>query len=163
MTWVDLAVLVIIGISVIVSMLRGLVRELLALVSWVVAFFVARYFTPIVAPWFTKTVPDDTLRFLVAYLAVFVMTLLVMTLLSIAVASLVKAAGLGAFDHILGAGFGLVRGIVIVLIATLLVGLTILPRQPAWRNSLSGARLAELGDTAKAWLPYDLAKRIHYD
>ena len=158
MTWVDLAVLVIIGISVIVSMLRGLVRELLALVSWVVAFFVARYFTPIVAPWFTKTVPDDTLRFLVAYLAVFVMTLL-----SIAVASLVKAAGLGAFDHILGAGFGLVRGIVIVLIATLLVGLTILPRQPAWRNSLSGARLAELGDTAKAWLPYDLAKRIHYD
>src|SRR5271169_4883004 len=99
MTWVDWAVLAIIGISVIVSVLRGLVRELLALASWVVALFAARYFTPVVAPWFLKTVPDETLRLLVAYLAVFVMTLLIMTLLSIAVASLVKAVGLGTFDR----------------------------------------------------------------
>jgi membrane protein required for colicin V production len=163
MTWLDWAVLAIIGVSVIVSVLRGLVRELLALASWIVAFFAARFLAPVVAPWFSKTVSDETLRLLVAYLAVFVMTLLMMTLLSIAVASLVKAAGLGTFDRILGAGFGLVRGMVIVLIATLLAGLTMLPRQPVWRNSLSGARLAALADTAKAWLPYDLAKHIHYD
>jgi len=163
MTWVDWAVFAIIGVSVIVSVLRGLVRELLALASWVFAFFAARYLTPVVAPWFSKTVPDETLRLLVAYLVVFVMTLLMMKLLSIAVASLVKAAGLGTFDRMLGAGFGLVRGMVIVLIATLLVGLSILPRQPACRNSLSGARFAAFADTAKAWLPYDLAKRIHYD
>jgi len=163
MTWIDCAVLAIIGISVIVSVLRGLVREVLALASWVVAFFAARFVAPGIAPWFSKTVPDEMLRLLIAYLAVFIMTLLLMALLSMLVSSLVKAAGLGAFDRVLGAGFGCVRGMAIVLLAALLAGLTTLPRQPAWRNSLSGARLAVLANAAKVWLPYDLAEHIHYD
>jgi len=162
MTWIDCAVLAIIGISVIVSTLRGLVREVLALASWVAAFLAARALAPVIAPWFSKTIPDEMLRLLTAYAAVFVMTFLLMALLSMLIAGLVKAAGLGAFDRVLGAGFGLLRGAAIVLIATLMAGLTTLPRQAAWRDSWSGARLAALGDTAKSWLPYDLARRIRY-
>ncbi|HUO44894.1 MAG TPA: CvpA family protein [Burkholderiales bacterium] len=163
MTWIDCAVLAIIGISVIVSVLRGLVREVLALASWIAAFLAARFFAPAVAPWFSRTIPDETLRLLTAYAAVFVMTLLAAALLSMLISHLIKAAGLGAFDRVLGAGFGFVRGVAIVVLATLLAGLTALPRQPAWRDSWSGARLAALGTAAKAWLPYDLARRIHYD
>jgi membrane protein required for colicin V production len=163
MTWIDYAVLAIIGISLIVSVLRGLVRELLALVAWVTAFFAARFLALNVAPIFSKTIPDETLRVLLAFVVVFVMTLLAMTLVSVVMSSLIKGAGLGWLDRLLGAAFGLVRGAAIVVVGVLLAGLTTLPREPAWRNSLSGAQLAALGDTAKAWLPYDLAKHIHYD
>jgi len=163
MTWIDCAVFAIIGISVVVSVLRGLVREVLALASWVVAFLAARFLAPVVASWFSQTISDELLRLLTAYAVVFVMTLLLMALLSMLIAGLVRAVGLGALDRVLGAGFGLVRGMAIVLIATLIAGLTTLPRQPAWRNSWSGARLAVLGSAAKSWLPYDLAKRIRFD
>ena len=163
MTWIDYTILAVIGISVIFSAARGAVREVLALVSWVVAFFVARIFALDIASILSQMLPDKAPRLLIAFLAVFVLTLLTMSLISIAISSVIKVAGLGWLDRILGAVFGLVRGGAIIVIGILLSGLTTLPHEPAWKNSMSGARLTELGDTAKAWLPNDLAKHIHYD
>jgi membrane protein required for colicin V production len=100
---------------------------------------------------------------MVAYVAIFIVTLLLMGLLTQLITGCIKAAKLGTFDRALGAGFGFARGVVIVLIATLLAGLTGLPREPAWRNSWCGARLALLASRAKPWLPSALAKHIRYD
>ena len=164
MTWVDFAMLAMIGISVIIGMLRGLTYEILALSSWVAAFFAARFLGPDIAGWWlSNAISDETLRLIFAYVAIFIVTLLLMGLLSHLISGLVKAAKLSTFDRVLGAGFGFGRGVVIVLITTLLAGLTALPREPAWRNSWSGARLAVLADRVKPWLPSALAKHIRYD
>ncbi len=92
----------------------------------------------------------------------FLAVLVAMTLLAMALSGLIKTAGLGFADRALGAVFGLVRGLAIVMIAVLLAGLTALPRQPAWRHAMFSAPLVTLANWVKVWLPDDMAKHINY-
>jgi len=163
MTWFDYAVLAIIGISILLSIVHGLVRELLALASWIAAFLVAQIFATAVAPLLPAAIPSESLRLLAAFLIVFLVVLLLMTLLAIAVSGLLKKAGLGLIDRTLGAVFGLVRGLAIVTVAVLLAGLTTVPRQPVWRHAMLSAPLEALANVVKVWLPYDLSKHINYE
>ena len=162
MTWIDYAVLAIIGVSVLLSVIHGFVRELLSLASWVSAFLVAQYFASQVAALLPAAVPNESLRLLAGFLAVFLIVLLAATLLAIAISSLIKRAGLGAADRVLGAVFGLVRGVAVVMVIVLLAGLTALPTTPAWRQAMTSAPLEALANTVKVWLPSDLSKHINY-
>ena len=163
MTWIDYAVLTIIGISVLLSIFHGFVRELLALASWIAAFLVAQIFATDVAAMLPRALSNPSLRVLVGFLCVFLAVLLAMTLIAILVSKLVRSAGLGLADRMLGALFGLVRGLVIVMVAVLLAGLTALPRQPAWRNAMVSAPLVAVAKVIKGWLPYELSKHINYE
>ena len=163
MTWVDYAVLAIIGVSVLLSIIHGLVRELLALAAWIVAFLVAQMYATDVAVLLPAAIPSQALRLLAAFVILFLAVLLVMTLIAIAVSGLIKRAGLGLVDRALGAVFGLVRGMAIVIVVVLLAGFTTLPRQQAWRHAMSSAPLEALANMIKVWLPYDLSKHINYE
>ena len=163
MTWVDYAVLTIIGISVLLSVIHGLVRELMALASWIVAFMVAQGYSADVAPLLPAAISNPSLRLLAAFLGMFLAVLVVMTLLAIVISRLIQSAGLGWADRALGAVFGLVRGLAIVMMVVLLAGLTELPRQQAWRQAISSGPLVALANVAKVWLPYGLSKHINYD
>jgi membrane protein required for colicin V production len=163
MTWIDYAVLAIIGISILLSIVHGLVRELVALASWIAAFMVAQTYAADVAPLLPAALSNQSLRLLVAFLSMFLAVLLAMTLLAIVMSRLIKSAGLGLVDRALGAVFGLVRGLVIVMMVVLLAGLTALPRQQAWRQAMLSAPLVALANAVKVWLPYGLSKHINYD
>ena len=163
MTWFDYAVLAIIGISVLLSIIHGFVRELLALASWVMAFVAAQTYVTAVAPLLPAAIPGPSLRLLAAFMIIFLVVLLAMTLLASAVSRLVKRAGLGMVDRTLGAAFGMVRGLAIVMLAVLLAGLTTLPKQPAWRHAMLSAPLEALANVIKVWLPNDLSKHINYE
>lgn len=163
MTWIDYAVLAIIGLSVLLSVIHGLVRELMALASWIVAFMVAQIYAADVAPVLPAAISNQSLRLLAAFLGMFLTVLLVMTLLAIVISKLIKSAGLGLADRALGAVFGLVRGLAIVMMVVLLAGLTALPRQQAWRQAMLSGPLVALANVAKVWLPYGLSKHINYD
>lgn len=162
MNWIDYAVLSIVGISILLSVMHGFVRELLSLAGWVVAFLVAQFYAADVAPMLPAAIANDSLRMLAAFLIVFLSVLLAVTLLAVALSSLIKRAGLGATDRLLGAVFGFVRGIAVVTVVVLLAGLTSLPDTPAWRQAMSSAPLEALAKTIKVWLPYDLSKHINY-
>ncbi len=162
MTWFDYAVLAIIGISVLLSIIHGFVRELLALASWIIAFLVAQSFAAGIAPWLPAALSNQSLRLLAAFVAIFLVVLIAMTLLAIIISRLVKSVGLGGVDRLFGAVFGLLRGLVIVMVAVLLAGLTALPKQPAWQHATFSAPLEALANAIKVWLPYDLSKHINY-
>lgn len=162
MTWFDYAVIAIVGISILLSIIHGLVREILSLASWVVAFVVAEIFAAEVAPLLPAALANPSLRLLAGFLCVFFVVLVAMTLLAIALSSLIKTAGLGFADRALGAVFGLVRGLAIVMIAVLLAGLTALPKQPVWRHAVFSEPLVILANWVKVWLPDEMAKHINY-
>jgi len=163
MTLFDLAVLAIVGLSVLLSVIRGLVREVLALAAWVVAFVAANVLAGPVAPWMPEALPTEELRLLAGFLCVFVGVLIAMSLLAMLASKLVKSAGLGLEDRLLGSAFGLARGLLVVMILVLLAGLTSLPRQAVWRNAVLSDPLVAFAGQTKAWLPADLAQRIKYD
>lgn len=163
MTLFDLAVLVVVGLSILLSVIRGLVREVLALSAWVVAFLAANLLAGQAASWLPDAVAGEELRLLAGFLVVFVAVLIAMSVLAIMVSKLVKNAGLGLEDRLLGGVFGFARGLLVVMVVVLLAGLTSLPRQAVWRNAVLSDPLEAFAGQVKPWLPADLAQRITYD
>jgi membrane protein required for colicin V production len=163
MTLFDYAVLGILGLSILLSVMRGFLREVLALLSWVVAFWLATLYAGEVAPMLPQGIPSEDLRLLAAYALVFFAVLLVMTLLSITVGQLLKLIGIGPLDRMLGAIFGFARGMVIVLALVVMGGLTSLPREPFWRNATFSAPLEAVVLSAKPWLPAAVGNRLRYE
>ncbi len=163
MTVLDWAVLAIVGLSILLSVIRGLVREVLALLAWAVGFVAASVLAADLAALLPPEVPGEQLRLLAGFAGVFLAVMLVMSLLAMFVSKLVKSAGLGVEDRVLGSVFGLVRGVLVVMIFVLLAGLTSLPRQPAWRDAVLSHPLEAFAGQVKGWLPARLAQRITYD
>lgn len=163
MTIFDYTVLVVMGVSILLGVLRGLVREALNLLAWVGAFWLANVYALDVAPMLPESIPSESLRLLAAFVILFLGALLLMSLVSIALAELIKSLGLGAYDKGLGALFGLVRGVLIVLVLVLLGGLTSLPHQGFWRNAMFSAPLEAFAADVKPWLPEGISKRISYE
>ena len=163
MTLFDYAVLTIIGVSVLLSVIRGFVREVLALASWVIAFFTASLLSGKVADWMAGTITNDVGRMLVAFGAVFLATLLGMSLIALAFSGLVRRAGLGMEDRLLGGVFGFARGMLIVLALVLLGGLTAAPRQPVWHEALLSPMLEAIAGKVKPWLPQIWSSNLSYD
>jgi membrane protein required for colicin V production len=163
MTLFDYAVLTIVGVSVLLSVARGFVREVLALASWVVAFIAATALTGTVAAWLSNAITHELGRTLTAFVVVFLATLLGMSILSVLFASLVRKSGLALEDRVLGGLFGLARGVLIVLTLVLLGGLTPAPRQPAWADALLSPAFEALARTVKPWLPQVVSSNLSYD
>ena len=162
MTVVDIIVLAIVGISILFGVLRGLVREVLALVAWVAAFLIANLLAPDAAKLVPRAMANEELRLLVSFVVVFIAALVGLSVLAILASKLVRIIGLGPSDRVVGGFFGLARGVLVVMILVLLAGLTSLPRQSAWRDAVLRGPLEAVAGHVKAWLPADLSKRIKY-
>lgn len=162
MTIFDYLVLFVLICSVIISTLRGLVKEILSLLSWIAAFIVANAYGEALAPLLPDMIPGATTRLIVAFIALFIGVRILMGLLSMALDALIKATGLTLVDRGLGGLFGLARGIVIVLAAVLLCGVTAIPQQAFWKNALLSPLAETAAHTIKPFLPGDFAQRIRF-
>lgn len=163
MTIFDYIVLSIIGLSVILSVMRGVVREVLAIVGLVAAFYVGVTYTNQLLPMMPVDIPNEALRVLAAFLVLFLATLLLATLLGIALSAIFKKAGLGWLNRFLGALFGVARGLLIVCVIVFLAGLTDIPKDPRWRNAMFSAPIEALVVNLLPWVPESIAKQVKYD
>ena len=163
MTIFDYAVLGVLLVSVLLSIFRGAVRELLSLAGWVVAFMAARSLSVDLVPMIPPSIEDESLRMSVAFVAIFLAVLVAMGLIAMLLSALIKTVGLGFIDRMLGSVFGLVRGILIVLMVVLLAGMTTLPQEPLWQKALLSKTLETTVGLTLPWLPQELSQRIHYE
>jgi membrane protein required for colicin V production len=128
----------------------------------VAAYFVARLF----AQGLSSSVPDivgtEVAKTTVAYTCLFVGTLLVSGVVAWSLSKLVKFVGLGWMDGTMGGVFGLLRGMLLVLVLVLLAGLTDLPQQPFWRDAWSSKALQDVAIFSKDFLPENAAKKVSY-
>jgi membrane protein required for colicin V production len=162
MTWIDYAVLGVTAISVAWGVWRGLVREVISLGGWVMAFLAANLLAGPLGEALPESIARTELRVLLAFVGIFILTLAVSTLVGLLLARLLKAAGLDGLDRTLGALFGVARALLILLAFALLAGLTRLPGDPAWMHSFAGPLLTQAAMAAKPWLPPALASRLRY-
>jgi membrane protein required for colicin V production len=162
MTWLDYAVIAGFVVSIAWGAWRGLVREVISVAAWVLAFLGANYFGSPLAELMPASIPTPELRMLIAFVAVFIVILAVCTLAGQFLRKLVKVAGLGELDHVLGGLFGVARALVILLAFAIVAGLTALPRQPVWRDSVCGPPMGRAALALRPWLPQALAQRLRY-
>lgn len=160
MTLFDYVVIFILVTSVIISTLRGLLKEVLSLVSWLIAFWVANAYGVELA----EMIPlaQQSLRLVCAFVALLIGVRLLMWLLTMALESVIAASGLTLIDRALGSLFGLARGGVIVLACMLVCGMTSLPQQPFWRHAVVRPYLETAALAVKPFLPGTYAGYIHF-
>ena len=130
--WILLAVL---GLSLLLGLWRGIVQEVLSLAGWVVAFYVSQLYAPLAAAWLPMEGSSQMLRYAAGFVVVFIAVLVATVLVSWVVKKLVSAVGLGLLDRLLGSIFGLMRGVVILLAATVIVGMTPMRETEAWKQA----------------------------
>ncbi|MFO1415364.1 MAG: CvpA family protein [Burkholderiales bacterium] len=162
MTVFDGAVLGVIGLSMLFAFVRGVTRELIALLAWVVGFFAAVAFTPLVGAWLPDFGASPVVRYLVAFALILLAALLLGALVAWPLAGVIRKAGLGFVDRFLGALFGVARGVVVVMAFVLVAGLTALPREDWWQNSTLAKPLAVAALSLAPWLPRQWAERLDY-
>lgn len=163
MTGFDYVVLAVVGLSLLMGLWRGVVGELVALAAWALAIVASLHFGPLAGEWLFASLGDGSVRVLAGYAAVFVAVLVLMALIRMAMRQLVKALGLTVSDRILGAVFGLARGLLVVMVLVALGGMTAAPQQVWWKNAMFSAPLETAVLVARGWLPEDLAKRIRFN
>ncbi len=163
MNWLDVAVVAVVLGSIGWGIWRGLVREVMSLAGWVIAFLAANLFAAPVAEVLPETIKRPEVRMLIGYVLVFLMVLIACTAAAVLLGKIMRAVGLGSLDRTLGGLFGLLRGLVIVVAFALAAGLTAIPRQPFWKESASGAALAGAALAVKPWLPPAFGDRLKYN
>ena len=151
--WVDIGILLVLVLSVIVGAMRGFVYELLSLVGWLAAWIAAQWFGPELAQHLPIGVPGSPMNLGAGYVITFVAALVVWTLGAKLVRLLIHATPLSLIDRVLGAGFGLLRGLLILLVAATLVALTPAARSPIWQASQGAAWLDGAVHTLRPLLP----------
>lgn len=133
----DYMILGTIAVSMVLSLMRGFSVEALSLVTWIAAFVIARLFSLPLAVLLTDLIELPSARQPIAFIALFIMTLIVGALIRHLVKGVVEATGLSSTDRALGSVFGAIRGALIVVVAlALLSRFTQMPADPWWQKSL---------------------------
>jgi membrane protein required for colicin V production len=162
MNAVDTAIIVIVVLSMIVSLFRGFVREVLSLVAWFAALWAACTFTSRVSALFESSVSVAGIRLAIAFIFILVATLLAFGIANFIIGRLLEKTGLSGPDRLLGAVFGCVRGAAIVAILVMIAGLTPLPTQPWWQSARMLPAFESAALAAVALLPPDLGRHFRY-
>jgi membrane protein required for colicin V production len=132
-SYIDLAVALIVLISMIYAIWRGFVAETLSVFAWAAAAFAALYFAPLIAPHAQKLISPAWIGTAASYVIVFLVVLIPLSFISYRFAENVHNSPVGALDRSLGGIFGVVRGLAIVGIAYIVFSAFVpVPKQPAW-------------------------------
>lgn len=128
----DIAILAVLGLSVLIGLWRGFVAEVLSLVCWIAAFWVAWAFGAQVAQFYGAWLHEPTARIVAGYATCFAGVLIVGALAGWGLRKLMNASGLRGGDRFLGMLFGLARGVLLVTFVVLMLGFTAAPREATW-------------------------------
>lgn len=162
MSGLDLIILLILGLTVVRGLMRGLVDTLFSLAAWLLAFFVGRWGALAVGPLLPVGDSAGT-QYFAGFVVVFLIVLITVLLLGHAVGALAKAVGLGAANTVLGGVSGLAKGLAILVVLTLMAGLTALPRTDFWQHAALSGSLQTMARVALPLLPAEMAQHVRFE
>jgi membrane protein required for colicin V production len=132
---VDYIILAIIIVSAIMGLVRGLLREAIAVITWFLAIVLAWTFAPSLEPLLGGVLEGSPLRIWAARAIIFVGVLLLGGAISVIVSHFVRVSMFAGMDKFLGFVFGIIRGVVIVGAFTIAVQALRMDEDPRWKNS----------------------------
>ena len=158
MNWADIAILAVLGLSMLMGLWRGLISEVLALVIWFCAFWFAWLLGPALALRLAEHVPTPSVRIMLAYVLCFIAVLMVGAIVAYILRKLIAGSGLSGSDRLLGMVFGLVRGLALEVLVEFVLGAMF--RQDTWWKE---SRLLPTFQRGADWLAAHLPPEVaHY-
>jgi membrane protein required for colicin V production len=159
MTWVDYFIIVVLGVSTIISMIRGFAKEAISLLMWVLAIVIASRFAASLSQMFAGHIHSGQVRFALSFAILAIVTLILGALVNYLLGELISKTGMGGTNRTIGLVFGLARGLVLISALILLAELTPLPQNHAWLQSFLLPHLIPLAGWLKGLIPLQYA---HY-
>ena len=156
--WILAAVLV---FSLLLGAWRGLVYEVLSVLGWAASFYAAQWFAPQVAMLLGLQTVSEPIRYAAAFALVFIAAVFAAGLLAALLKRLVDAIGLRPVDRTLGAAFGVLRGVIMLLAATVVMEMTALKSSAWWQESKGADVLTATLVNLKPLLPEQFAKYLN--
>lgn len=153
MAVVDWVILGVLGISALISLQRGFVREALSLVVWAGAFILARIFSGNLATLLVDHITVDSVRWMAAFAILFLGTIIIGSMVTYLIVEFVKMTGLSGTDRLLGMFFGAFRGVIILVALVYGAQFTMFPEDAWWQESQIIPHLEVLADWARKTLP----------
>jgi membrane protein required for colicin V production len=150
---IDILLLIVIGGSALLGLIRGLVGTLVSTAAWLLAGWVAFQFGEQTAFWLSDDGKPTMTELFGGYTLSFVAVMVAVTLVGALAKSMVHSVGLSGVDHALGAALGLLRGAFLACLLVLLMGFTPLPREPAWQQSSVLPLLVPVAQWMRSRLP----------
>jgi membrane protein required for colicin V production len=150
---VDVLMAAVLAISMLVGVLRGLVFEMMSLAGWFAAWFAARWLAPLWAHWLPVGSPGSAVQHAAAFAIGFLVALVLWGVLGRLLRLLVHATPLRLVDRILGAVFGGLRGLVLLLAVAVVVVRTPWAHEAVWRESTGEHVLQVLMAGLAPWVP----------
>lgn len=163
MSLLDIIVLLILVLTIVRGLMRGMVDTLFSLAAWLLAFLLGKWGALMVAPMLPIGVENPAIRYFAGFAIIFLVVLIGVLLLGHVLASLLKAVGLGGTDKLLGGVLGLAKGMVILVGLTLAAGLTSLPRTEFWQQATFSGALQAMAIRALPLIPGDMARYVRFD
>lgn len=160
MVVLDWVIIGIVLVSTLISLVRGFIKEVLSLITWVAAFALALGFSQPASALVPKAVDIPSARVALAFLALFVVVLIIGGIVNWAVSTAVNKTGLSGTDRSVGMVFGLARGVFIIAILILLAHLTAMPKETWWQSSVLIPQFQVVSDWILAMIPADIAQHF---
>jgi membrane protein required for colicin V production len=160
MNWFDYAIIATLALSIGVGLWRGFIGEVMALVCWVLAFWIAWMFGPVLAEQFSASISVPSVRVLLGYSLCFVAVLIGGAIVSYLLRKLVSGSGLSGTDRLLGMVFGLFRGFALVVLVVLLMKFTPVVRDDWWQSSQMLPTFERSASWVTSYLPDSVSKYL---
>lgn len=148
MNWLDYSFIGILVISIIISIFRGLTKEVLSLLIWVVAFWLAYHYVDLGAGYLEPYIELPSARHLISFVGILIASLMIGGLINFIITKLIKSTGLSVTDRFLGMFFGALRALVIIVVITFFIKATPLSEDPWWQES----KLAPYSGKISEWI-----------
>lgn len=161
LNYLDVILGAVVVLSALIGLARGLVKEVLSLIAWAVAIYVAwKFAEPVADDYIRQFIDDSLISYLAAFGALFIVVLFVVGLCNLIISQLLTTTGLSGFDRFLGMLFGLARGVVIGALLVFVIGLTPLTKESWWQTSRLQPGFAGIGEWGWAKLPADIRQLL---
>lgn len=160
MIWADWVLIAALLVSIVIGIIRGFTREILGLVTWIVAIAAALLLAPHTVGLLESWVHTPSLRIATSYAVVFFGVLVIGAIVTSIVSMVVRKSPLSGFDRMVGGGFGLIRGVLVGVVMVWLVGLTPARMDPWWKQSLFIPKLEWLAAGFRSLMPESWQQRV---
>lgn len=156
LTQVDWVILGAVGVSMAFGIWRGLAKELIALLTWVLAIVLSVVYAPDLMAHWASVIPNNELRTFLAWSTILLSVLVIGTLVKWLVGKMVAATPLKVLNHLLGGVFGVFRGVLLLSLLVFMAHLSYLPKQAWWQDSTTIPLLEKVTGYYYRFLPEEV-------
>jgi membrane protein required for colicin V production len=158
----DYLILAVVGISMLTSLMRGLIAEVMSMAVWALALWISATTSGAFAASFLGGIEQPAVRLGTAYISIFLCVLVLGGIVTWVIRRIVAKTGLSSTDRMLGGLFGFARGLLIVFSTVLFAGFTAIPQQPIWRESVLLPTVQSAARNLSQYLPESVRSFLNY-